>query len=156
MDFVLEGNPTKSGVYQVDRGPLGKPFRYYNADTDSWALVAYELEEAIAVKDVPTVIGFLPWVGPVKQKKAPSPTVSLVGHALSEAIVATAEAKAPTKSKVKTEKTKHPDGTIFFREDRQKWVVVIDGKQPAARPTKEGVVKWLATKHPKIKPTILQ
>ena len=58
---------------------------------------------------------------------------------------------APVK-KAKVEKVKHPDGTIFFREDRQKWVVVIDGKQPAARPTKEGVVKWLAAKHPDIQP----
>lgn len=52
-------------------------------------------------------------------------------------------------------KVKHPDGTIFFREDRQKWVVVIDGKQPAARPTKEGVVKWLAAKHPDIQPIFM-
>ena len=155
MVFIESGNPTKSGVYQVDRGPLGKPFRYYNAETDAWALVAYELEEALAVKDVPTVIGFLPWAGPVKQKPAPSPTVSLVGHALSEAIVTKANAKIKPAPR-NTEKTKLADGTIFFREDRQKWVVVIDGKQPAARPTKEGVVKWLASKYPKIKANILQ
>jgi len=48
-----------------------------------------------------------------------------------------------------------PDGTVFFRADRQKWVVVIDGKQPAARPTKEGVLSWLAKKYPDVKAIVV-
>jgi hypothetical protein len=68
----------------------------------------------------------------------------------------TKAAKAPKVPKTKTAKVTHADGTIFFREDRQKWVVVVDGKQPAARPTKEGVVKWFTAKFPAIKPTFLE
>lgn len=63
------------------------------------------------------------------------------------------QVKAPKAPK--TAKVTHPDGTVFYRADREKWVVVVDGKQPAARPTKEAVVKWLAAKFPDIKPTII-
>ena len=167
-NFTADRNPTTSGLYIVDRGPLGTPCRYFNKDTDAWSLCAYGAEDALAVKDVPTAIGFLPWKGPVSVKDVPKavPVVALVASGPSKkalAIVAKAEAsmpklKAPKVAKApktKTAKVTHADGTIFFREDRQKWVVVMDGKQPAARPTKEGVVKWLASKFPEVKPTFI-
>jgi len=168
-NFTADRNPTTSGLFVVDRGPLGQPCRWYDKATDTWSLCAYGAEDALAVKDIPTAIGFLPWKGPVSVKDVPKPVpqVALVAGGPSKkalAIVAKAEAnmakapkaaKAPKVPKTKTAKVTHADGTIFFREDRQKWVVVVDGKQPAARPTKEGVVKWLATKHPEVKPTFI-
>jgi hypothetical protein len=160
VKYNTKGNPAKTGVYQVDRGALGTPFRFYNADTDAWSLTVYSAAEAVAVKDVPSAIGFLPWVGPVKVEDAP--VVALVsGPAMKvtkvgNTKVGLVQAKAPKSKVEKPTKVKHADGTIFFREDRQKWVVVVDGKQPAARPTKEGVVNWLATKHPEVKPTFLE
>ena len=155
-DYTKAGNPAKSGVYMVDRGPLGTPCRYYNAETDAWSLCVYGVDEAIAVKDIPTAIGFLPWKGPVKAqpKAAPSPVVALVSgpSAKALAIVAKAEAKAP---KVKAPKGTHADGTVFFREDRQKWMVAMDGKTPCARPTKDAAVAWLTKKHPTVAPTFI-
>ena len=54
-------------------------------------------------------------------------------------------AKAPKVAKV-TKADIHPDGTVFFRSDRQKWIAMLNGKQEAARPTKEGCVKFLEKK----------
>ena len=54
-------------------------------------------------------------------------------------------AKAPKVAKV-TKADIHPDGTVFFRADRQKWIAMLNGKQEAARPTKEGCIKFLEKK----------
>lgn len=42
---------------------------------------------------------------------------------------------------------KYENGTVFFREDRNKWVAVWNNKQEAARPTKEGCIKFLLKKY---------
>lgn len=166
-NFTADRNPTTSGLFVVDRGPLGQPCRWYSKDTDAWSLCAYGAEDALAVKDIPTAIGFLPWKGPVSVKDVPKPVpvVALVAGAKVTKAPKAPKMKVATvgNTKVglvqskpkatKSAKVTHPDGTIFFRTDREKWVVVIDGKQPAARPTKDGVVKWLASKHPDIVPT---
>jgi len=176
-NFATDRNPITSGLYLVDRGALGQPCRWYTKETDSWSLCAYGAEDALAVKDIPTAIGFLPWKGPIAISELPKyvATAALVAGGPSKKaleIVAKAEAKMkvakvgntkvglvqvkPKATKApKAAKVTHPDGTIFFREDRAKWVVVMDGKQPAARPTKEGVVKWLASKHPEVKPSFI-
>lgn len=164
-NFTTDRNPTTSGLYMVDRGKLGTPCRWYDAKADAWSLCAYGAEDAIAVKDVPTAIGFLPWKGPVSVKDVPKavPVVALVAGVdrakapkLPKAVkVADAKILKAVTKPTKSAKVTHPDGTVFFREDRQKWVVVIDGKQPAARPTKEGVVKWLSSKFPEVKPTFI-
>ena len=73
---------------------------------------------------------------------------------MAETVVSRAVETARTK-KEKSAKVKYADGTVFFRTDRQKWVVVIDNKQPAARPTKDGVIKWLAKKYPEIVPVVI-
>jgi hypothetical protein len=41
----------------------------------------------------------------------------------------------------------HPDGTVFFREDRQKWIAMMNGKQEAARPTPEACLSFLKKKY---------
>ena len=165
LNFEVTGSPTKSGVYIVDRGDKqGKAFRFYNADSGKWSMACYEPTEAFAMRGTESALPFLPFhPNAVKVDEKTKPEVQkmqavAVGgpSAKALAIVARAEAKMPKPPKVKASKVKHPDGTIFFREDRQKWVVVVDGKQPAARPTKDGVLKWLAKAYPTIQPTIVE
>ena len=143
----------------------GQAFRYYNAETQTWGMTCYKPEEALALAAVPSALPFLPYHA--KPVKVRMPTVEMVVEmiraqpdnvpkSLREAkpVVVKAQPVKPKAEKVKA--GKHPDGTIFFRADRQKWVVIVDGKQPAARPTKEGVVKWLQSKHPDIVPKFLE
>lgn len=169
LNFETSGNPAKSGVYVVDRGEkLGKAFRYFNMESGKWSMACYEPTEAFAMRGTESALPFLPFhPNAVKVDEKTKPEVqkmqaAAVGgpSAKALAIVKAADAKilkAVTKPKAtKSAKAKHPDGTVFFREDRQKWVVVVDGKQPAARPTKEGVLKWLAKAHPSIQPTIVE
>lgn len=40
-----------------------------------------------------------------------------------------------------------PNGTIFFREDRQKWVGIWNGFQEAARDTPQKVVTFFKNKY---------
>ena len=59
-----------------------------------------------------------------------------------------AKSVKPATPKVKKASTAaHPDGTIFFREDRQKWIAMWNGKQEAARPTVEACMKFLKKKY---------
>jgi hypothetical protein len=65
--------------------------------------------------------------------------------------------KAEKVAKVKAEKVAkvkapvHPDGTVFFRADRQKWIAMgfqkYSGKQEAARPTKQACIDFLKKKY---------
>jgi hypothetical protein len=48
---------------------------------------------------------------------------------------------------VKGTKTTHPDGTVFFREDRQKWVAMMNGKQEASRTSAEACLSFLKKKY---------
>mgnify|MGYP003350976762 FL=1 len=48
---------------------------------------------------------------------------------------------------VKGSKTLHPDGTVFFRADRGKWIAMWAGKQEAARPTAEACLAFLKKKY---------
>jgi hypothetical protein len=59
-------------------------------------------------------------------------------------------AKAPSPSKIV-----HPDGTVFFRTDRNKWIAMADGKQEAARDTAEKCIAFLAKKYPTLTPVVL-
>ena len=47
----------------------------------------------------------------------------------------------------KVVKVDKADGTVFFRDDRQKWVAVMNGKQEAARNTKEACLSYLMKKY---------
>lgn len=91
---------------------------------------------------------------PVSVAKPTKMAETVVSRAVETA--RTKKAKSlPVAKKTKSDKVKYADGTVFFRTDRQKWVVVIDNKQPAARPTKDGVIKWLAKKYPEIVPVVI-
>ena len=164
MEFSNE-KPTKSAMYYVDRGMQGKYYRYYNADTDTWSLCGSDFAEAVANmnKPSPESVGFFPWVGPMTGPNFTGKVVTVKTEEGNEVVVdgkSKKPALLPTKKKPakasvgklsplpkSTGKAVHPDGTVFYREDRQKWVAVVGGKQEAARPTAEACLNFLMKKY---------
>jgi len=162
MEFSNE-KPTKSAMYYVDRGMQGKYYRYYNADTDTWSLCGSDCAEAVANMDKPSPVGFFPWVGPMTGPNFTGKVVTVKTEEGNEVVVdgkSKKPALLPTKKKPakaavgtlspvpkSTGKAVHPDGTVFYREDRQKWVAVVGGKQEAARPTAEACLNFLMKKY---------
>ena len=160
MDFKTD-KPTASALYLVDRDKLGKWYRWYDADKDQWGACGLDMNDAMDGKDNTTtseILGFFPWCGPLtgpnfKTKKRIVEVVETetksapVGKkskrmAKKAPSAVTAKVKAPKQAKVT-----HPDGTVFFRADRQKWVAVYAGKQEAARPTAEACLNFLKKKY---------
>ena len=145
-------NPAHTGIYIVQRGDkLGTPFRWFNAETGQWGRCEYILEDCIASKDAKGVLPPLPWRGPVKVQKQEVQPLELVNTPTpAPMVVKTAKTVKPKAVKaakvVKVKVAKHPDGTIFFREDRQKWVAMLNGKQEAARPTADACKAFLVKK----------
>ena len=166
--FNTGTNPVHTGVYIVDRGDkLGTPLRWFNAEAQSWSRCEYTLEDILNAKEKTSALGFLPWRGPIKVVKPEVSVraVELVGaseiakRVVQQGIKATTKTKAPKAPKapkvakapkapkaVKATKSKIPDGTIFFRDDRQKYVAMLNGKQEAARPTVEACRAFLIKK----------
>ena len=64
-------------------------------------------------------------------------------------------AKVAKVSTNKPSKIIHPDGTVFFRTDRNKWIAMADGKQEAARDTAEKCIAFLAKKYPTLTPVVI-
>ena len=167
MEFNTN-KPEVTSMYLVNRGKQGNYYRHYNAETDTWSLTGASFQEAVDNIGVPSPIGFFPWAGPLTGPLFKE-NVEIVNETevkekskrVKVAKVKTAKVKVAlsTGTKVKTPKTakaKLADGTIFFREDRQKFVVIVDGKQPCARPTADGCIKWLAKAFPSIAPIITE
>ena len=166
--FNTGTNPVHTGVYIVDRGEkLGTPLRWFNAETQFWSRCEYTIEDILNAKEKVSTLGFLPWRGPIKVVKpeATVPPVELVGasevakRVIQQSMKSAAKVKAPKAPKApkvakapkapkvaKAPKSKIPDGTIFFREDRQKYVAMLNGKQEAARPTIEACRAFLIKK----------
>jgi hypothetical protein len=152
-------NPVHTGIYIVDRGEkLGTPLRWFNADTGVWSRCEYTMEDILQSKDKPGALGFLPWRGPIKvvaPKVQPVAEVALVNTTDIQVTPKTKPAKAPKVKtvkvakapKVKTAKATHADGTITFREDRQKYMAWHGGKAEAARPTLEAAKAYLFKKY---------
>lgn len=121
------------------------------------------------------IVGFFPWVGPttgpnfdttkpivqvtedapkqpkkVARKMARQRTVQPSGSKLvdvSTKVLQKVSTKVlKTKGRVST-KVVHPDGIVFYREDRQKWIAMMNGKQEAARPTPEACLSFLLKKY---------
>ena len=165
MNFQTE-KPTASGLYLVDREKQGRWYRHYNAETDTWSLCGETFEDATAYIGQVSPIGPLPWVGPLTGPKYPKAVEPVEKTKKAEKVKPARKAASKksvtvnmsntTAKPAKAVKQTQPDGTIFFREDRQKWVVIIDNKQPAARPTADGCVKWLEKKFPNITPNIIK
>jgi hypothetical protein len=164
MQFVSDGNPSSSALYLVDRGSQGKWYRWYDAKTDQWGRCGADMQEALDHKDS-TGVGFFPWVGPLTgpklNTKAPVETVvedkappkaskpaKKMAKQRGAKLVVSKVGNVTVGSIVKPAgKTVHPDGTVWFREDRQKWVAMWNGKQEAARPTAEACLKFLTKKY---------
>jgi hypothetical protein len=165
MEFSSE-KPTKTALYLVDRDKQGKWYRWYDADTDTWSMCGSDMNDALANKHKTSPVGFFPWVGPLTGPKfnpnervhevtedAPKP--KKVARKMARQRTADVKTKlviskvGNTKvgSIVKGSKTVHPDGTVFFREDRQKWIAMWNGKQEAARPTPEACLAFLKKKY---------
>ena len=172
MEFTSDRNPTASAIYLVNRDKQGKYYRYFNAETGTWSMCGSTLQEATDYKDKPSpdAVGFFPWVGPltgpnyvtestkvrsgkkvVASKKVVAPVVvSTPVEKIKKPkakLVVTKVGNTTVGSIVKGSKTVHPDGTVFFREDRQKWIAMMGGKQEAARPTPEACLAFLKKKY---------
>jgi hypothetical protein len=161
MNFNADSNPSVTALYLVDRGMQGKYYRWYDAETDQWGACGADMNEAIERKES-TVVGFYPWVGPLTGKNfkptAPvhmvtedAPKTKKVAKKMARQsgakLVISQVGNTKVGSIVKGNKTTHPDGTVFFREDRQKWVAMWNGKQEAARPTPEACLAFLLKKY---------
>jgi len=173
VSFNESGNPAKTGLYHVayDEG-YGKAYRYYNAEDGVWGRMEHTEDDAIRNKAKKTSLGFLPWVaydgstveavptvtgtvdvdGTVtdttvaKVSKSRKPATPKAATAAPKA-AKTVAPKAPKAPKVAGTKTVHPDGTIVFREDRQKYMAYFGGKAEAARPTIEAAKGFLTKKY---------
>lgn len=170
MQFNTD-KPTRSAMYLVDRGMQGKHYRWYDADTDTWSLCGSDMAEAAANKGKPSPVGFFPWIGPLtgpkfdpakpiahvsntdnpvdfpKTPKTPKTPAKKMARQRTAKLVITTVGNTRVGSIVKGTKTVHPDGTVFFREDRQKWIAMMNGKQEAARPTPEACLAFLKKKY---------
>jgi hypothetical protein len=129
-------------------------------------MCGFDMNEALDNKDK-SAVGFFPWVGPLTGKnfKPKSPVLVVDtedkparGYQTKKKVAAKRMAKSKlvvtqvgnTKvgSIVKASgKVSHPDGTVFFRADRNKWVAMWAGKQEAARPTPEACLAFLQKKY---------
>ena len=168
MEFRTD-KPTHSAMYLVDRGMQGKYYRWYDADTDTWSMCGSDMQEAVSFIGRPSPVGFFPWVGPMtgpkfditkpvltvtddKPAKAPKvakvkPAARKMARQRTAKLVVSTVGNTRVGSIVKGTKTVHPDGTVFFREDRQKWIAMMNGKQEAARPTPEACLVFLKKKY---------
>ena len=159
MNFNSDTNPTVSALYLVNRDKQGKAYRWFNAETDSWGMCGMDMNEALENKDK-TAVGFFPWVGPLTGPKFdPKPPVHVVSddqvkekpvkkRMAKAKLVITKVGNTKVGSIVKASgKISHPDGTVFFRADRNKWVAMWSGKQEAARPTPEACLAFLKKKY---------
>jgi hypothetical protein len=165
MQFNTD-KPTATALYLVDRGMQGKYYRWYDADTDQWGQCGADMQDAIDNKTA-SAVGFFPWVGPLtgpnfdtnrkieavgdgedKPAKAPKAKApKATKRPAKSKLVITQVGNTKVGSIVTTTKTVHPDGTVFYRGDRGKWVAVWAGKQEAARPTAEACLAFLKKKY---------
>ena len=84
------------------------------------------------------------------------PVIPSLKKVTKSATPATPKVAKPVVAKtVKPSKVVHPDGTVFFRADRNKWIAVADGKQEAARDTAEKCIQFLNKKYPTLTVNVL-
>jgi hypothetical protein len=167
MNFNSDGNPTVTALYLVNRDKQGKAYRWYNAETDQWGMCGIDMQAAVDNKDK-TAVGFFPWVGPLTGPNFDT-NKTIVWPQDGEPTKApkAKAAKAPAKQRMaksklvisqvgntkvgtivkQSGKVQHPDGTVFYRGDRGKWIAMWNGKQEAARPTAEACLAFLLKKY---------
>ena len=152
-------NPVHSGLYIVDRGEkLGTAFRWFEVETESWSRCEYVMEDAVNSRGSTSSLGWLPWRGPVKVAKA-QPVAEPVQYVKPAVVVDNTKTKPAKSVKVakvakpkvtkapRAGKTVHPDGTIVYRADRNKYMAWYGGKSEAARPTVDAAKSFLTKKY---------
>ena len=144
-------NPPITGLYIVDRGEkLGTPFRWYNAENDFWGRCEYMLEDALQATEKSSALGFLPWRGPVKVAKPTEAVLALVNDkpkTVAKPVKAKVAKVAKAPKAPKAGKVTHPDGSIVWRADRNKYMAWFGGKSEAARPTIDAAKSFLTKKY---------
>lgn len=104
MEFN-SGTPPMTALYLVDRGPQGKYYRYYNADTDKWGMCGEDMNAALRNKDNHStfdIVGFFPWVGPLTGPKLnPDKEMEMI---VADAVLTPKVAKPKSAAKVKVAK----------------------------------------------------
>jgi hypothetical protein len=83
----------------------------------------------------------------IKVTKAPAKKMARQRTATPAKLVIVTVGNTRVGSIVRGTKTLHPDGAVWFREDRQKWVAMMNDKQEAARPTPEACLSFLKKKY---------
>ena len=104
MEFNT-GTPPISALYLVDRGPQGRYYRYYNAETDKWGMCGADMNEALKFRDNHSTfefVGFFPWVGPLTGPKLnPNKEMEMI---VADAVLAPKAPKVPKAPNVKAAK----------------------------------------------------
>jgi len=157
-NFENQSMPSESGLYMINREKLGVWWRYYNAETKDWGFASFDKDEAFGGRERKSPLGFFPWKGPFQFTKeiavaepvtAKLPLASKTSKTVApkqQTVVKKPRTRIASKAPNSTKPT-HANGTIFYREDRQKWVAIWDGKQEAARNSAEACMAFLKKKY---------
>ena len=162
---VEDLDPVHTGVYLVDRGEaVGIWYRYFDAEQVRWGRCEFDLDDATKGGLTTSSLGWLPWRGPVAVSTKQSQKVEYAEPQADKPVVmaeqvTTRKKEKPVKvkspKKTRRVRVSFPDGTIIYREDRQKWIAWYAGRQEAARPTIEGCQKFLMKKY-KLQGNVIQ
>ena len=163
INFENKAMPSESGLYVINRDKAGHFYRYYNAETKDWGFCSFDKSEAYEKREQKSAVGFFGWSGPIAINSAPivreitvsEPVVAKLPLASKKSKTVAPKQqdvveKQRTRNASKAPKVSKPtmaNGTVFYRADREKWVAVWDGKQEAARPTKEACIAFLNKKY---------
>lgn len=163
INFENQAMPTVTGLYVINREKAGHFYRYYNAETKTWGFCSFDKAEAYEKRDTRSGVGFFGWAGPIKindpefnrdiRMEAPVVTKLPLASKKTKTVAPKQQdvvEKQRTRNVSKAPKVSKPtmaNGTVFYRADREKWVAVWDGKQEAARPTKEACIAFLNKKY---------
>ena len=163
INFENQAMPSESGLYVINREKAGHFYRYYNAENKNWGFCSFDKTEAYEKRDTRSGVGFFGWSGPIKlndpefnrdiRMEAPVVAKLPLASKKTKTVVSKQQdvvEKQRTRNASKAPKVSKPtmaNGTVFYRADRAKWVAVWDGKQEAARPTKEACIAFLNKKY---------
>ena len=163
INFENQAMPTESGLYVINRDKAGHFYRYYNAESKDWGFCSFDKAEAYEKREQKSAVGFFAWSGPIAINSTPvvreitvaEPVVAKLPLASKKSKTVAPKQqdvveKQRTRTASKAPKSSEPsmaNGTVFYRADREKWVAVWDGKQEAARPTKEACIAFLNKKY---------
>ena len=141
VDSLLSAKDSPSALgFLPWRGPV-------KVKDASLRVVQVDGQDTDVVQNVFPLTQDKPVKGTVKVAKVkPAPKAKKAAKAVNPVAVKSTVKVAKVKVAKVSTKVVHPDGTIFFRADRNKWVAMLNGKQEAARNTIEQCQLFLAKK----------